>query len=92
MHWWGNACHTDAQPTKDVTVLVVNSFTGIVLPGATPVIDGSSVGTTDSEGKTGVINLGYGGHTIYIPSVTVNGKEYAATNADTLENDTFNIG
>lgn len=92
LYWWNNSCHTDSQPTRDVTFIVTNSFSGAVLPGVTVYVDGGSVGTTDSEGKTGVANIGYGSHTSKIYQSTVNGVTYSATDADTIENDTFSIG
>ena len=92
LYWWDNACHTDSQPTKDVSIIVVNAINNTVLPGATVYVDGIARGTTDSEGKTGVINLTYGTHTSKINQTIINGVTYAATDADKLENDTFNIG
>jgi len=71
---------------RDITINITDYATEVDLEGATVYVDGSSKGTTDSDGNVDVNNVSVGDHTLRITK-----SGYLNSDLDDLANDTFTV-
>jgi hypothetical protein len=71
---------------KDISILVKDFATDVIIPNADVVVDGISRGSTDADGIITIIGISVGDHTIKITA-----SNYLDSDEDELANDTFTV-
>ena len=75
-----------SSETRTITLNIKDYATDVAVSGASVIVDGSSRGTTDSEGNITITDISVGDHAL---KITASG--YQSSDEDELANDTFTV-